>query len=391
MKPLEDITVVELTTYWAATSTGRFLRSMGARVIRVETPPKGDPCRYFGRVYKMPITDEENPIHDMYNGGKECISLDLTKDDDMEIFQNMLAKADIFLTSTREKGLKKLGLDWDTLKGKYPRLIMAHSTGWGKEGPLSKRPGLDAIAFMCSNGVLSDLRLTDNTPPIYSPPGFGDLSTGTMLTVGTLAALHRRDVTGKGDYVMASLYGTGNWVTGPVSVATEYGYEWPRTVYNSGPMSQAYRCKDGNEVLTYVNEYDKVWPAFSRAYGLEDLNDDPRYNNIAGSLVPENREALVKIIQERALRRDAQEILDLLVEGDIPACMVCHFKDKYEGKLLEQNVINGYLSEHTYPSGKEVYLSQMPIYFDSQGVQNLYERHRAIGEDNEALIKEFGD
>ena len=94
---------------------------------------------------------------------------------------------------------------------------------------------------------------------------------------------------------------------------------------------------------------------------------------------------------ERALQKNAQEILDVLNERDVPACILSNFKDKYDGEQLQQSVLNGYLSEHTYPSGKEIYLSQMPIYFDSQGVQDLYERHRAIGEDNEALVKEFGN
>lgn len=389
MKPLQDITVVELTTYWAATTTGRFLRSLGARVIRIETPPKGDACRYFGMAYHMPITAEENPIHDMYNGGKECLALDLTQPENREIVYNMLEKADVFLTSTREKGLKKLGLDWETIKEKFPHIVMAHATGWGKDGPMSGMPGIDAISFFGMNGILTDLRMDENTPPIYSPTGMGDLTTGTMLAVGTLAALHARELTGKGDYVMCSLYGSGNWVTSAVSCATQYGYEWPRNPGNSGPMGQAYTCKDGRNVFLFVNEYDKFWNAFVEAFGLEDIKDNPKYNTRVAALVPENRKELVEIVMERAKQRTAQEIFDVLKANDVPSCILAKFKDKYEGEQLEQNVLNGYLAEHTYPSGKSVYLSQMPIYFDSQGVQDLYERHRALGEDNEALIKEF--
>ena len=71
-KPLEGLFVVELTTYWSATTTCRFLHEMGARVVKIETPPKGDFCRYYGLSMGMPITAEENPIHDQFNGGKEC-------------------------------------------------------------------------------------------------------------------------------------------------------------------------------------------------------------------------------------------------------------------------------------------------------------------------------
>lgn len=391
MKLLEDITVVELTTYWAATTTGRYLRSMGARVIRIETPPKGDACRYFGMAFAMPIKEDENPIHDMYNGGKECLALDLTKPENIQVVYNMLEKADVFLTSTREKGLKKLGLDWDTLKKKFPSLIMAHATGWGKEGPMSTQPGIDAISFFGANGVLTDLRMEESTPPIYSPTGMGDLTTGTMLAVGTLAALHKRDVTGKGDYVMASLFGTGNWVTSAVSTGTQYGYKWSRTTESSSAMGQAFACKDGRFIFLFVNEYDKHFPAFIKAFGLDHLANDTRHSTRVGHLVPENRKELVAITAEAAKLKTADEIFAVLKELDVPSCILSKFDGRYDGEQLEQCVLNGYMSEHTYPSGKNLYLAQMPLFFDSEGVQNLYERHRGIGEDNESLLEEFGN
>ena len=171
-KPLEGLFVVEMTSYWSATTTARFLRDMGARVVRVETPPIGDFCRYYGRSMGMPITAEENPIHDIFNGGKECVALDLKDPKNLKLMQNMLAKADVFLTSMRLGGLKKHNLDYDTLKEKYPRLVMAHATGYGcKDGPLSAAPGLDAVAFFAMNGLISDLRLNPDDSPICPPTG----------------------------------------------------------------------------------------------------------------------------------------------------------------------------------------------------------------------------
>ena len=111
-KPFEGLLVIELTTYWAATSAGRFLRTQGARVIKVEAPPHGDSVRSFGRTCGTPYTDNENPIHDLSNGGKECITLDLKDEDDYAFFHKLLAKADVFITSTRMNGLKKLKLTY---------------------------------------------------------------------------------------------------------------------------------------------------------------------------------------------------------------------------------------------------------------------------------------
>lgn len=172
-KPLEGLFVVEMTSYWSATTTARFLRDMGARVVRVETPPIGDFCRYYGRSMGMPITAEENPIHDIFNGGKECVALDLKDPKNLKLMQNMLAKADVFITSTRTAGLKKLGLDWETLHAKYPKLVMGQVTGYGINGPLVNRPGIDAIAYFGANGVILDTRTDPDSPPIYPPAGMG--------------------------------------------------------------------------------------------------------------------------------------------------------------------------------------------------------------------------
>lgn len=254
-KPLEGLFVVEMTSYWSATTTARFLRDMGARVVRVETPPIGDFCRYYGRSMGMPITAEENPIHDIFNGGKECVALDLKDPKNLKLMQNMLAKADIFITSTRTAGLKKLGLDWETLHAKYPKLVMGQVTGYGINGPLVNRPGIDAIAYFGANGVILDTRTDPDSPPIYPPAGMGDTTTGITLLSGVLAALLAARETGVGDYVMTSLYGTGNFVTAGFATNCNYGYEWPREAHTMSPLGQGYKCRDGRYIYVFVNDY----------------------------------------------------------------------------------------------------------------------------------------
>ena len=189
-KPLEGLFVVELTTYWAAPSAGEFLRCLGARVVKIETGKAGDSVRYWGRTCGMPIEANENPSFDLFNGGKEFMHMDLNDPEHERVLHNMLAKADVFLTSMRLGGLKKHNLDYDTLKEKYPRLVMAHATGYGcKDGPLSAAPGLDAVAFFAMNGLISDLRLNPDDSPICPPTGMGDLTTGMPLFGAMVASL----------------------------------------------------------------------------------------------------------------------------------------------------------------------------------------------------------
>ena len=393
-KPLEGLLVIELTTYWAATSAGRYLRSQGARVIKVEVPPVGDSCRSFARTCRVPYTKTENPIHDLSNGGKECISLNLRSEDDKKIFHNMLAKADIFLTNTRMDGLKKLGLTYDDLKDKYPRLIMAHVTGYGKDGPMSKLPGLDAVAFFGVNGLLSDNLMVEGgiTCPVT---GMGDFTTGGFMDVGILTALYNREKTGKGDYVMTSLYGVGGWVSSNCSLGTQYFNPWPRNKGTQSPMSQAYLCKDGKYIQLFVNEYERFWPVFCEAFDIMDLLHDERVCTRPAINNPDYCKLLADRCHETAARKTSDELLAVLKPGGIPVTVLGKFSDKYtKPDQIEHNKINGYLVEHTFDgegdSGKTILINQYPLYFESQGVVDNYERCHALDEDREKILAEFG-
>ena len=354
-KPLEGLLVIELATYWVGPSAGAYLRAQGARVIKIEQPPYGDSTRFFARTCGVPYTDAENPIHDVSNGGKECITLDLKDEENIKLLHRMLAKADVFLTSVRQAGLERLGLDYDSIKDKYPRLIYAHGTAYGKSGPLSSYPGLDAVAFFGINGMLTDNMMTEDGA-ICPITGMGDFTTGGYLDIGIMTALYNRERTGRGDYVMTSLYGVGGWV--------------------------------------FVNEYEKRWDAFCAAFGIEDLHDDARFNTRTAVNDPENCRKIVERCAESALRQTGDELLAKLRAGNIPACINGHFSDKYKiPEQIEHNLVNGYFVPHTYDgegaSGKSVYVSQFPLYFESQGVTDDYARCHALDEDREKILAEF--
>ena len=392
-KPLEGLLVIELATYWVGPSAGAYLRAQGARVIKIEQPPYGDSTRFFARTCGVPYTDAENPIHDVSNGGKEFITLDLKNEENIKLLHRMLAKADVFLTSVRQAGLERLGLDYDSIKDKYPRLIYAHGTAYGKSGPLSSYPGLDAVAFFGINGMLTDNMMTEDGA-ICPITGMGDFTTGGYLDIGIMTALYNRERTGRGDYVMTSLYGVGGWVSQNCAIGTQYYDPWPRSRWTQSPMGQAYKTKDGKYVQIFVNEYEKRWDAFCAAFGIEDLHDDARFNTRTAVNDPENCRKIVERCAESALRQTGDELLAKLRAGNIPACINGHFSDKYKiPEQIEHNLVNGYFVPHTYDgegaSGKSVYVSQFPLYFESQGVTDDYARCHALDEDREKILAEF--
>lgn len=386
MKPLEGITVVELSTYIAAPSCGRILATQGARVIKVEAPA-GDVERKFGPTLFCPATEDENPIYDTLNGGKDAVMLNLRDPADMERFHKLLAKADVFLTNNRPKALKKMGLDYDTLKEKYPALVYAILLGYGEKGPKVDFPGFDAIAMFATCGFIQDMMVdAPGAYPTYLPMGFGDHICGTVLAGAIGTALLGRTKTGKGDYVSISLHGAAMWMFSIMSTGTQFGYKWPRGRYQGGPMGVPYKTRDNRWVLPVVNEYERYWAAFCHAVGAEEIIDDPRFCTKQATFDPKNREDCIKYFEGCVAKLDADGLVKKLEEADIIASELAHFSDNHQS---EQALANNFMSPITYPNGDQITLAQPPVKMGSVEEPHA-ERAHAIGADNEKVFKEFG-
>ena len=386
MKPLEGITVVELSTYIAAPSCGRILATQGARVIKVEAPA-GDVERKFGPTLFCPASDEENPIYDTLNGGKDAVMLNLREPADLERLHKLLAKADVFLSNNRPKALKKMGLDYDSLKEKYPNLIYAVLLGYGEKGPKVDFPGFDAIAMFATGGFIQDMMVdAPGNYPTYLPMGFGDLICGTVLAGAIGTALLGRTRTGKGDYVSISLHGAGMWMFSIMSTGTQFGYKWPRGRYQGGPMGVPYRTRDNRWVLPVVNEYERYWKAFCHAVGAEEIIDDPRYCTKQATFDPKNREDCIRYFEGCVAKMDAADLVKKLEDADIIASELAHFQDNHQS---EQALVNNFMSPITYPNGDSITLAQPPVKMGSVEEPRA-ERAHAIGEDNGKVFREFG-
>lgn len=386
MKPLEGITVVELSTYIAAPSCGRILATQGARVIKVESP-SGDVERRFGPTLFAPATDEENPIYDTLNGGKEAVMLDLKKPEEMAKFHKLLEKADVFLSNNRPQALKKMGLDYDSLKERYPRLVYAVLLGYGEKGPKTNFPGFDAIAMFATGGFIQDMMVdSEGAYPIYLPMGFGDLICGTILSGAIGTALYGREHSGKGDYVSLSLYGAAMWLFSVMSTGTQFGYQWPRKRYQGGPMGVPYKTKDNRWILPVVNEYERYWRDFCKAVGAEEIIDDPRFCTKQATFDPKNREDCIRYFEKCFAKKNADEVLPKLVEADIIVSELGHFKDNHTS---EQALVNGFMSPITYPNGDQITLAVPPVKMGCMEMPPA-EQSRPIGADNEKIFKEFG-
>ena len=279
MKPLEGIRVIELATFIAAAAAGRFMADLGADVIKIETA-KGDPLRYTAPSEGRPLNMYENTTWDLENGNKRCISIDIRKPGGREAFFKLLDTADVLITNWRVQALERAGLDYETLKKKYPKLVYAICTGYGQYGPDKDLPGFDFTAFFARGGYLDSLRQRGSVP-MNVVPGIGDHNVGMNLAAGILAALYQAKTKGVGEKVETSLFESAIYNFGMMIQAANYdgiAKNYPIDVRESAnPFNAAWKTADDRYIQTCMPDYNTYYKKFITVIGREDMAEDENY------------------------------------------------------------------------------------------------------------------
>ena len=383
-KPLEGIRVVELATFVAAPTTGRFLADLGAEVIKIEQP-QGDGWRDTG--YKVGyFSRKHNPVFDMYNSGKKHISLNVKTPEGMEAMHKLLEGADIFITNLRTNALARNGLDYETLKDKYPALIYGLMLGFGEKGPDAELPAFDTTAFWSRGGFLRSLNDADYDVPVTAPAGIGDAFTGYLLLSEILAALFRRSRDGKGELVKAGLYHNAVYGMGTMNIVTQEPDPTPRPIARKdGPVHMgAFCCADGEWIYFIkgsVKEYDKK---IATILGLEALRDDPRYADPGA--IERNREQLYPMFREAFLKQSSAYWLEKLHAIDVGAVRMVHFSDVSKD---EQAWANDYLEHVQFPDGVSGVMPTSPLEMESVG-KIVTKPAPMVGHDTVAVLQDLG-
>jgi CoA:oxalate CoA-transferase len=198
--PLEGIVVVDLTRVLAGPYCTMILADLGARVIKVEAPGRGDDARHIGPFIEGRDGSDAATRKSAYfmslNRGKESIALNLKDDGDRATFERLLARADVLVENFRAGTMQKLGYGWDAVHAAYPRLIYAATSGFGATGPYAHRPAYDMVV-QAMGGIMS-LTGHPGAPPTRVGTSIGDIAAGLFTAVGVNAALYRRTLTGEG-------------------------------------------------------------------------------------------------------------------------------------------------------------------------------------------------
>ncbi|MCI8513780.1 MAG: CoA transferase [Lachnospiraceae bacterium] len=386
--PLEGVTVIELATVVAAPVTGRLLSDFGARVIKIETPPDGDLLRSSAGAYYFPEEEDNSPFFDAFNAGKKLIALNLKEPEGRELFEKLLADADVFLTNVRMRSLKKMELGYETLHERFPELIYAHFSGYGLNGPEAEAPGFDVTAFWMRSGAMLDTLLPGSYPlrPTYA---MGDMATASAFFAGILMALYARKCGGHGTMVSSSLLNAGIWYNTAfvMNAQPQYGRTFPLERHDPhDPFSDYYQCADGEWVGVIEKVYQKDRFVFADVFDMPELVSDPALESLEAMRRSGRLSEVSGKVEAKMRTKSSAEWLAILSKRDVPAERIRHFREVSKDP---QAWANGYLEKVSYPDGAETAIPTPPICFSDYG-RKSFEKRGPVGMDTEEVLGSLG-
>jgi CoA:oxalate CoA-transferase len=292
--PLSGVTVVDLSRILAGPYCTLLMAELGARVIKVETPGKGDDAREYG-----PFAKGKSTYFSSVNRGKESIALDLKSAGDKRIFEALLARADVIVENFRPGTMEKLGYGWEALHQKYPRLIYASASGFGHTGPYANYPAYDMVV----QGIGGIMSITGNPdgPPVRIGMSIGDIGGGLYAAVGVNAALLHRERTGEATKVDIAMFDCQLALLENAIMRYTVTGEVPGPLGARHPTItpfEAFATADGSMIIAAGN--DGLWLKLCEVLKRPDLAADPIYKS---NDLRNRNQARLKVELEKELRQ----------------------------------------------------------------------------------------
>lgn len=311
--PLRGLRVLEMGQLLAGPFCGQLLGDLGADVIKLEDPGRGDPMRQWGRTRPK----GQSLWWSIVGRNKRSVTVNLRHSEGQQLARDLASKADVLVENFRPGTLEKWGLDYETLHETNPRLIMVRVSGFGQSGPYASRAGYGAIGE--AMGGLRYVVGDPESPPSRVGISIGDTLAAMFATIGALSALRERDLSGRGQVVDSAIYEA---VLGVMeSLVPEWqisGYQRERTgavLPNIAP-SNVYPTADGLWMVVAANQ-DTVFGRLTSAMGQAELAQDPRF--ATHSARGEHQELLDGLVAEFTSTLKAEELEALLHDNGVPA------------------------------------------------------------------------
>lgn len=332
---LDGVRVLDLSRILAGPTATQLLGDLGADVVKVEQPGKGDDTRTWGPPYVRDgdgLLTGESAYYLCANRNKRSIALDFTDPADRAVLLGLVEATDVLVENHKPGGLARFGLSYEDLRDDFPDLVYCSISGFGQTGPYSDRPGYDFLV-QAMGGIMSVTGEPDGTP-MKTGVGIADVMAGMYATVGILAALRHRERTGLGQHIDISLL--DSQIAWLVNAGTNYllSGEVPRRLGNGHPNIVPYQVFDTTDapiILAVGN--DAQFARFCETAGLSGLADDPRFATNPARVT--HRDELCAIVERRMRERPRAWWLTSLQAADVPCGPVNDLADVFSDPHVE--------------------------------------------------------
>jgi len=377
--PLSGIRVIDLGRHLAGPTAAMWLGDLGADVIKIENPGKGEDARSSG----PPFFNGESAFFLAANRNKRSLALNLKVPEGQEVFRKLAATADVIVENFRPGVMDALNIGYERVSATNPGVIYCSISGFGADGPFAGRPGLDQIIQGVS-GLMSITGFEGGEPTRVGIP-IADLLTGLFGAYGVLAALQARQQTGRGQRVETSLLES---MVGMLAFqATRYlnGGDVPPPAGNHHPINAPYgvfRSKDG--YLTVGGTGDKRWPILCKTIGAPELLEDERFKTNGGRHA--NRMELAELISAKLQARTSAEWEPILNDAGVPCGPILGVGDALDHPQVRHRDM---VVEIEHPTAGLLHLLGLPVKLSATpgGVRHA---PPVLGQHSAAILSDLG-
>ena len=359
---LQGIKVVDFTQFEAGTTSTEVLAWFGAEVVKIENPGRGDP----GRRLRPGKPDDDPWYFHQFNVNKKSLAINLKSPKGLDIVKQMLKKADVTVENMAPGTIERLGLDYESVKKLNPGIIYCQVKGFGERSPYEKNLAFDMIA-QAAGGPISVTGDADR-PPVKPGPSFGDTGTGMLMAVSILAALRKRDRTGKGRRLQVAMQDAMiHYMRVPFSRTQLSGKAQIRGGSSRSSAllapSALYPCKPGRPndyVYVFTSRANpEHWTRLLKAIGREDLIGDPRYDTVPAR--GERAAEVDEIIATWTREHTKEEAMKIIGAAGVPAGAVFDTLELLNDPSLAER---GIMQKIEHPTTGKLTVPAWPVRFD---------------------------
>ncbi len=388
--PLSGYRVLDLSRILAGPWAGQGLADLGAEVIKVERPQVGDDTRHWGPPYlKNPQGEDttESAYYLCANRGKQSITVDITTPEGQQTIRQLVQDCDVLIENYKVDGLKKYGLDFQSLQTINPKLVYCSITGFGQTGPYRNRAGYDFM-IQGMGGLMSITGEKDELPgggPQKVGVAVTDIFTGLYATIAIQGALLERQRSGLGQHIDLALFDVQAAVLANQASNYLIGGQVPKRLGNAHPNIvpyQAFATQDGHMILAIGN--DRQFQAFTDVAGAPELAGDPHFATNPQRVA--HREEVCDLVGKLLLKNTTEYWLETLEQVSVPCSPINSIDQVFEDPHLRER---GMVIKQEHPLAGEIELVGNPINY-SRTPLNLDKTPPLLGEDNKSTQYHIG-